>query len=175
MPFSFNTKDSTTKEYLSKIGEIVVSLSSLEHMMEFWIWELISAAGTARDIQWVGRRITTPLEYMQKLDLLRSMLVERLGEEVAKKFMPAYKLLQKCAEDRNDIAHSVWFIQYGTTPEKLSTLKVNDSKAFQRGKKLDFTRAHQEIKLEDLEKISQRINQAHDELIKFVHSELLKQ
>lgn len=103
-----DNQDPKTKEYLAKIGEVVVLLNHLEAMVEFWIWELINAHG---DSQQIGRRVTSPLDFEQKVQLLRSLIVERYGEEKARKFKETMKLLMKCCETRNDIVHSQWFIQ----------------------------------------------------------------
>src|SRR3954464_4613155 len=99
------------KEYLSKIGEIVVRLSGLEHQIEFWIWKLIDARGDHVTRQRVGSRTTTYITYEQKVQLLRGLILERCGEDTGRQFMPLREKLIKCCEDRNDVAHSQWLIR----------------------------------------------------------------
>ena len=139
--------DPKTKDFLVKIGETVVVFNHLESMVEFNIWELIAASGNAHVRQSIGKRITTTLEYMQKVDLLRSLIVERFGEEKDKLFKEVYTTLQECSEIRNDIAHSLWYIQYGNLEEgiELDTAKINIKKAFEKGKFEDFSKVYETI------------------------------
>lgn len=145
----FNTKDPKTIDYLVKIGQVVVAFNFVEQLVELLIWELINAKD---DVQGVGRRITNRLEFQEKADLLRSLIVERVVEERAKEFTESiYKDLCKCGEARNDIAHSLWFIQYGANKDNPETYKVNFRDAFERGKKFDFSKAKKNIDVTELE------------------------
>lgn len=150
-----NSHSPKTKDYLAKIGEIIVLLNHLELTVEFFVWELISASGNT---QAIGRRITTPLEYMEKVNLMRSLLVERVGEEKAGEFTPIYSELRACAEIRNDLAHSQWFIEYGNGKDKTSTHKINWLKAYERGKAFDFSKALQNIDLAKLASDTKRLS-----------------
>jgi hypothetical protein len=174
MPFTYNPNDPNTKEFLAKIGEIIVSLNALENNVDFWIWELLSASGTPAEKQVIGRLVTSPLDFMGKVNLLRSLVVHRLGEEKDNDFRNAYNLLKQSAETRNDVAHSMWFIQYGSSPDDLSTEKINEIKAFQRGKKFDFTKAVATVKLTDFDKYLETIENAQRELFSFIHKHFLK-
>lgn len=160
-------KDKKTQEYLAKIGNIIVSLNQLESLIDLLIWELISPNGNANNKQRIGRLITLNLEFMQKADLLRALIVERYGEEKGKSFTEnVYKILQKCVEVRNDIAHSHWFIQYGESESSdLETVKINAKNAFQRGKKLDLSKARKSIKIEELNEYIAMLDEAGIKLI----------
>ena len=114
-----DSQDPKTKEYLTKIGEVVVLLNHLESMVDFWIWELISAGGNASTKQQIGRRITAILNFEKKVQLLRSLIVERYGKEKAKEFKEVATSIMKCCEVRNDVSHSQWFIQYGNIKERI--------------------------------------------------------
>lgn len=152
-------KTGKTRDYLVKIGEIVVLLNHLEQVIEFFTWELINASGNAQEI---GRRITTPLDYVEKVDLMRSAIVGRFGEEKAKEFLPVYRELIACGEIRNDIAHSQWFIEYGNKKEGVlpHTKKINWKKAYKRGKNFNFSEAIKDIKLDELNSYSRKISKA---------------
>jgi len=144
--------DPKTREYLEKIGEVVVMLSHLEAMMEFIMWEFIGAKGNASDRQTIGRQITHKLEFMEKADLLRALIIERYGEKKGKEFTSnIYTSLQRCCEARNDIAHSLWFIRYGVDKNSLQTEKINIPNAFERGKKFNFSKARKSVELKELE------------------------
>jgi len=166
--------DTTTKEYLAKIGEVVVLLNHLESNIDFWIWELIGAKENAHDHQNIGRRITLQLEYMQKVDLLRALIVERHGEEKGRELRPLYTKLQTCGQVRNDIAHSEWFIQYGNLAEgvPLSTTKINIQKAYERGKLMNFSNARKEVLLGELEGYVTQTNEIISELHEFFFRQL---
>ena len=152
-------KTPKTKEFLAKIGEIIVLLNHLESMVEFFTWELIGSKGNAHDVQNMGRRITLPLDYKGKIDLARSLVIERYGVEKEKKiFKSVYTKLQNCGEFRNDIAHSLWFIEYGTSKEDLATHKLNWTKAYKKGKAFDFSNAYKDVSLEDLTEISKTLS-----------------
>lgn len=156
--------DPTTKEYLARIGEIIVELNFLENWLEFFSWELIQAKG---NLQKIGRRITYNLTFIQKLDLLRSLLVERTGEGNAEEFRPLYKKIKECEEIRNDIAHSLWFIQYGNSKEDLNTTKINVSYAFERGRSFDFSKTKKTVPLSELEESGKKIADTSDEVFKY--------
>jgi hypothetical protein len=81
-----DNNDPITLNYLSKIGEVIVTLNYLESLVELAIWEMLGEIGKTADLQGVGRRITYSLEFVQKVDLLRSLIVEIYGEERAKNF-----------------------------------------------------------------------------------------
>lgn len=104
---------------------------------------------------------------MEKVELLRSILVERYGEEKAGDFKEIYDQLQECAELRNDIAHSQWFIQYGTNKDDTATTKINDTKAFARGKVFDFAKASNTVSVEVLEVNISKLQKAGAELNAF--------
>jgi hypothetical protein len=164
-----DNKDPKIREYLAKIGEVIVLLNHVEASIDFLIWELIGANGNAHDVQNVGRRVTLLLEYMQKVDLVRALIIERHGEEKGKEFVSLYKKLQTCGEIRNDIAHSQWFIQYGNLAENIpmSTTKINIKKAFERGKLMDFSNARKEVLLDELEGYVSQMNEIISELFGF--------
>ncbi|MBI4096438.1 MAG: hypothetical protein HY425_01845 [Candidatus Levybacteria bacterium] len=144
--------DPKTKEYLEKIGEVITMLSHLEGMMEFVLWEFIGAKGDAGVRQTIGRHITHKLEFMQKADLLRALIIERYGEEKGKEFtLDIYKNLQKCCEARNDMAHSLWFIRYGVDKDNLQAEKINTRDAFERGKRFNLSKARKSVELKELE------------------------
>lgn len=154
-----------SKEYLAKLGELVVVFNALELFTDTFIWELIDAKGSQ---QGIGRRITVNLEFQQKLDLLRSLLVERYGQEKAKRFTNTYSKLKQCAEKRNDTLHSLWFIHYGKTPDNLETRKINFQKAYERGKAFDFEKANKKVPLNELKDIIKDVESCSDELVKNV-------
>ncbi|MDO8618550.1 MAG: hypothetical protein Q7R49_01240 [Candidatus Daviesbacteria bacterium] len=110
---------------------------------------------------------------MEKADLLRSLVVEQRGEDFAKKFTEGvYKKLQVIAQKRDDIAHSLWFIQYGGSKQELATEKINFKKAYERGKEFRFDEAKREVALSELEDILKLIHQAGIEIIHFGVNEL---
>jgi hypothetical protein len=164
-----DNQDPETKEYLAKIGEIVVLLNHLEAMVDFWIWELINADGNAGVKQQIGRRITSPLNFEQKVQLLRSLIVERYGEEKVREFKETMKLLMKCCETRNDIAHSQWFIQYGNKKEGIpsTTHKINIPKAMRPQQSFDFSKAIKDVDLSELDQSVTEINLAIEKLTIF--------
>lgn len=151
-----------SKEYLAKLGELVVVFNALELFTDIFIWELIGAKG---EQQGIGRRITVNREFQEKLDLLRSLLVERYGQEKAKRFTNTYSKLKHSAENRNDTLHSLWFIHYGKTPDNLETRKINFQKAYERGKEFDFKRANKNVSLAELKDIIKGIESCSDELV----------
>jgi len=61
-----DNQDPKTKEYLAKIGEVVILFNHLEDIVDFWIWELINAGGTASVKQQIVRQITSPLNFEKK-------------------------------------------------------------------------------------------------------------
>lgn len=164
-----NTEDPIAKEYLAKIGEVVVLLSHLEAGVEFWIWEFVNAKGDAKVKQLVGRRITSPLDFEQKLQLLRSLVVERLSEKKVEEFKEIVKLIKKCCEVRNDVAHSQWFIQYGNTKGGISstTHKINIPKVLKPHRPFDFSKAIEDIDLSKLDQSIANINTAIEKLVIF--------
>ncbi len=161
-----------TKAYLEKIGKIIVLFGHLEMIVDFFIWELINAGNTTREVQSIGRRITTPLDYKSKINLVRSIIVERLGEDKAKEFTPIYTELLNCAEIRNDIAHSQWFIEYGNKEEKVKpeTQKVNWQKAYQKGKGFDFSGANKDVSLKELDEYTKKLSKTTSTFAMFVSS-----
>lgn len=165
---SYNKNDIKTKEFLSSIGEVIISLNDLESSVDFWIWELLGADGTPSDKQVIGRLVTNELDFIGKADLLRGLIVHRLGEDKGKDFIPAYKLLKESAETRNDIAHSIWFIQYGSNPNDLTTTKINEIKAFERGKKMNFSKTITTVELSDFNRYLETIKNAERELFSFI-------
>ena len=169
----YNSTDPKTKDYLAKIGEVIVTLNGLERDISFWIWELLAASGTPAEKQVIGRLVTNPLDFMGKINLLRSLIVHRLGEVKGKDFIKTYTLLQNCAEFRNDIAHSLWFIQYGSSPENLETEKINEVKAFQKGKRMDYSKAVEKINIEEFDNALLVMQDASKELLKFSHQHFI--
>lgn len=125
--------DPNTKEFLQKIGQVIVEVNHIESLVELLIWSLIFTNRNKEDnAQGIGRRITVNLSFMEKADLLRSLVVERKGEDFAKEFTErVYKKLQAIAQKRDDIAHSLWFIQYGESKAELATEKINFKKAYE--------------------------------------------
>lgn len=162
-----DNQEEKTKEFLCKIGEIVVTLNHLEEMVCFYIWELVSASGNT---QGVGRRITVNLELIEKIDLLRSLIIERQGEEKAKVFKSIYKNIIKCGEIRNDIAHSQWFIQYGNIKENIPprTEKINMQKLIKNSKPTDFSKLVEIVDLEQLNQGAVLINKTAEDLAQFM-------
>lgn len=146
-----------TKEYLAKIGEIVVLLNHLEMLVSFFIWELIGAEGKAAKSQNIGRRITNDMGFMKKADLARSLIVERYGEKVAIKYLPLYKDLKSCSKIRNDVAHSQWLLGFGSDGEFSPNSKINWKNAYKKGKEADFKKAFEEVDLGRLNRDSKRI------------------
>ncbi len=166
--------DSNTKEFLQKIGQVIVEVNHIESLVELLIWPLIDAKGNKDgSAQGIGRRITVNLSFMEKADLLRSLVVERKGEEFAKKFTErVYKKLQTVAEKRDDVAHSLWFIQYGESKEDLATEKINFTKAYKRGEEFKMDAAQSKVALSELEDILKLIHQAGAEIIHYGVNEL---
>ena len=76
-----DNSEQKTNNYLAKIGKIIILFSQLEQTVEFFLWELIDAKG---DSQNIGRRITTHLDFVEIIDLMRSIIVERYGEKKQK-------------------------------------------------------------------------------------------
>ncbi|MDD2482797.1 MAG: hypothetical protein PHE32_03775 [Candidatus Shapirobacteria bacterium] len=166
----FNFENSKTKEYLASIGGIVVCLNHLEHFIEFMIWELINPkVDNANKSQLIGERITVNLEYIEKLELLRSLIIERKGIEKAEEFKEIYIKCKKACEIRNDISHSLWSIEFGNNKEGISpsTTKTNMQKAFQRGKNFDFLSAYKQVNLDELKLEMNQINQTISDLFSF--------
>lgn len=164
--------DETAKEFLIRIGKIIVDFNHLESIVEMVILQLINIKkGTdenSEDEQSIGRRVVEKLFFMQKIDLLRSLIVGRKGEEFAKKFTKqVYKELVSVSEKRNDIVHSMWFIQYGNSKTDLSTLTINFQNAYQRGKSFNFEEAKKDISLEKLDETLSSIDKAVKQLIHY--------
>ena len=164
-----NNQDPKTKEYLTKIGEVVVLLNHLESWVDFWIWELINANGNASIKQQIGRRITSPLDFKQKVQLLMSLFVERCGEVKAKEFKEVAKSIKKCCDIRNDLAHSQWFIQYGNIKEGISptTQKINISKFLKSTKPFNFSKAIKDVELSELDQYAIQANLVIEKLTNF--------
>jgi len=169
-----DNQDSKTKEYLAKIGEVIVTFNYLESaIIDFWIWELICAGKNINDIQGIGRRITTLLTFRQKADLLKSLVIEIFGEKKAKLFSKPYKKIIKSSEIRNDVCHSQWFIQYGNLKEgvPMTTHKINLKRGSRKGRKFDFSRAMEDnIDLKCFNGYLKQIEEAiRETLIFFIH------
>ncbi len=169
-----DNQDPKTKEYLAKIGEVVVLLNHLEAMVEFWIWELIGAEGNAGVKQQIGRRITSPLGFEKKVQLLRSLVVERCGKKRAREFEEILELLMKCCKARNDIVHSQWFIQYGNEKEGIpsTTHKINIPKVLKPQRSFNFSKAIKDVDLSELDQSVSEINIAIEKLMRFFTSSL---
>lgn len=160
--------DPKTKEFLEKIGEAIVMLSHLEAMIEFVVWELIGAKGDAGVKRTIGRHITYKLEFKQKADLLRALIVEKFGEGKGKEFTDKiYKDLQKCCEARNDIAHSLWFIQYGVDKNSLGTVRINIQDAMERGERFNLSKARKSTELKELEDAIRLMDEMSLKVIRF--------
>lgn len=155
----FNEVDPKTKEYLAKIGEIVVLLNSLESVVEFIIWKSIT-----RD-QVIGRTLTRDLTYISKVRLLKTLLMQKLGENELDSIMPVLNRVTKSAHIRNDVVHSQWFIQYGNKKENipLTTHKINSKDAFNKGS-FDFANSIKDISLKDLAEKCKFISQTISDL-----------
>ena len=164
-----NNQNPKTKEYLTKIGEVIVLLNHLESMIDFWIWELINAGGNASMKQQIGRRITSPLNFEKKVKLLRSLVVERYGEEKAKEFKEVANSIMECCEIRNDVSHSQWFIQYGNIKEGIppTTHKINISKSLKPTKPFNFSKAIKDIELSELDQYTIQTNLVIEKVCKF--------
>lgn len=165
-----DSTDPKTQEYLQKIGRVIVELNFIENFVELLIWQLIGAkeVSNVNDEQAVGRRITVNLSFIEKADLLRSLVVERKGEEFTKEFTDdIYKKLQVLSEKRNDVAHSTWLIQYGSNKEAAITHKINYGKAFVRGKPYDFDKAKSNISLEEFDQYLELIDDVGAYLIHY--------
>src|SRR3954454_17477914 len=111
MPVTINTSDPESQKYLMKIGEIMVKFSLLEQVIELWVWELIDANGLAAKKQSIGSSVTMHLEYDEKLELLRSLVIER-GNHLfsATQFSPIINRLRDNDKNRTRITHSMWFL-----------------------------------------------------------------
>ena len=166
-----DNQDPKTKEYLTKIGEVVVLFNHLEDTVDFWIWELINAGGNANIKQQIGRRITSPLDFEKKVQLLRSLVVERYGEEKAKEFKEVANSIMECCERRNDVSHSQWFIQYGNIKEGIppTTHKINISKSLKPTKPFNFSKAIKDVELSELDQYATHTNLMIEEVYKFFH------
>ncbi len=142
------------KEYLAKIGEIIVTFNFLESQMDFYIQELVKPVHSHAGLsQRVGKRITTMLEFSQKTDLLLSLIIERSGKDEGTRFKSIYNALGKMAEKRNDVAHSQWFLEYGNIQEGVqpSTHKINEQKGIKFNKEANFEQAIKEVTIEELQ------------------------
>lgn len=167
---AFDFNDTKAKEYLASIGAVVVLLGHLEYLIEFIIWDLVNPqADDSKVRQLIAERITVGLEYMEKLKLLRSLTVERKGDKKAKEFIGIYKKCIAVCEIRNDIAHSMWIIEYGNIKEgeSPSTTKTNMKKAFPNGKQLDLSAAYKKVDLDEIKSYMEQINQTISELFSF--------
>jgi len=144
---------SKTEEYYEKLGEFIVKFNFLDNRISFELWAQINAGESVKDAQNIGRRITTQLEYTQKVELLERLLIDNFGEEVGKKFRPLKKELVGLATTRNTYAHGEWMINYGTenAPEdQLETIILHEKKAFDKTRKIDYSKAVHKINLNHL-------------------------
>lgn len=164
MPLELDTQSPDTQRCLAKIGEIVIKLNMLEGRVEFWIWQLIAANGEGLDKQTIGRIITTPLSYYQKVQLLKSLIMERSGVPLNKTLKTIINKVEQCGEQRNDAAHSLWLIGQGTQPDTIAT-KFNSGKGFKWGREKDWAKIIQEVRIEDLDGWIRILDEAADELM----------
>ncbi len=165
-----NPTDLKTKEFLAKIGEIVVLSRHLESIIEFFIEDLINPEGKPIMKQRVTDSIIRKMESLEKLDIVRDLIVERVGIESQKKFLPTYKLIKECIEKRNDTVHSLWFIQYGNTEAGIAPLtqKINPQYGHTRGRPFDFSKAITNIELDALTSLTNKLNRTIAEVANYM-------
>ncbi len=168
-----DTSDPKTKEFLSKIGEVVVLSRHLESIVEFFMGDLINPEGESIVKQNVTNSIVKNMEFLEKLDLVRDLIVQRIGVESQKRFLPTYNLVKECIEGRNDVAHSQWFIQYGNIEEGIppSTQKINVRRGYSRGHYFDFSKAIINVELSTLDDLVKKTNKAITDIVIYMTSQ----
>jgi len=164
-----NNKDSKTKKYLAKIGEVIVYMNYLEFMLEFHIQDLIKPVGDMDEVQRVSARIIYPLSFNKKIELLSSLIMERCGQKEFRKFQELEKLLERCGQIRNGIVHSLWYIQYGNKERGIysKTLRIHMREAVKRKKPFKFSEAVKYVKISELEEFVTEISSVIEKLMIF--------
>jgi len=163
-PKPYDLKNKTVNKSLIKIGEMVVLMGFLESWIESWIWNLIDQ----RD-QNIGKKITSPLMYRQKVDLLLSLVESRSPDRV-ENFQKIHKKLQALGERRNNLIHSQYFLMYGNKKEHLKRDSKKVSLRHGVNKKdgsIDISKVFSDVKLSELTLIINDIRKYHTALTKF--------
>jgi hypothetical protein len=96
------------------IGRVVVAWSRLERVMEEFIWVLLKL-----DIE-SGRIVTTRLDAVAKIKMLRQLGEIELEEVHFHKLSPILDHIDIMREDRNFIVHGVWGRNLNGVPVALS-------------------------------------------------------
>lgn len=165
-----DTSNTKVKEYLAKIGEVIVTFNFLESQVDFWIQHLLNPnhphAGYS---QMLGKRVTVLLNFSQKAKLLLSLVIERNGNEKGVTFKKIYSRLESAAKNRNDIIHSLWFLEYGNAKEGTPpiTQKINAQKSLKFNEEANFELANKTVTPQDLQQNIDEMLQLITDLVLF--------
>ena len=109
------------------------------------------------------------MNFEKKVQLLRSLVVERYGKQKAKEFKEVANSIMECCERRNDVSHSQWFIQYGNIKEgiPLTTHKINMPKSLKPTKPFNFSKEIKDVELSELDQYAIQTNLVIEEVYKF--------
>ena len=156
----YDIKDPDTQEILTGIGQVVVMFNYLENEIVQHIEYIIYG-----EIDWktklydFTKYTVTGLEYIEKIDLLRSLIIEKYGEDKGSLYLPIYNLQKECAEKRNIFAHC--FYWFDKEEENKTTFQTfNRKKILIRGKKIDLRRGYSEIQIDDLNELLFNLQEA---------------
>lgn len=166
-PYDLNNK--TVKNYLIKIGEIIVIMGFLEAWIDFWIWELIGAKGGAYDSQIIGKKTTSGMMYRRKVDLLLLLVQSRYPTKVDS-FKKLHNKLQTLGDKRNNFIHSQWFPMYGNKEEHIRRDTHIENLRYGVNKKdgsVDFSKSYSKLKLNDLTRLINNIRFVYNDVTKF--------
>lgn len=152
-------RHAVSDEHLKHIGDITVSFSLLELIIQLFIGSLIS------DQQQIGKIITSELSFRNLRSLLISLYLERFGKD--NDFDALQNLMKesgKVEDRRNQLIHSTWGASYG---ESSITRFKNTSKEKQGYKYVieELSAAELESFTKEIKTLSNNIHKFHEYLI----------
>ena len=114
-----------TKDDLAILGEIAVSMSSLEHMTQAAIWVLLNLDEDR------GLLITGPLQLNQKTELLRG-LAKKLPPEDSSTLSNIISDIDRVRPERNRKLHALW--RHNNAMEKIAITLGSDRRSMKETK-----------------------------------------
>lgn len=114
-----------TKDDLAILGEIAVSMSSLEYMVQAVIWWLLNLSTEN------GLIVTGPLALNQKTEMLAA-LAKNLRSEEAETLKNIINDIDRVRPERNKKLHAVW--RHNETMEKIALTLGKDRRSIKETK-----------------------------------------